>query len=208
MPTSQSDHDQLLRQAGAGDLDAFARLFDRHRALLRLVVRAQMGPVLRRKADSSDLIQETFLTAAHSLGEFRGQDMASFVRWLEVIATRRVCDAYRRYVGAEKRAATREVSLDQLMARADRSTDRLAMVLAEPSQATPSQAARHGELVVQLANALSELPEDYQRVVEMRFLEERPLEEIAREMGRSKGAVTMLLARAVQRLRTLMRAEE
>src|SRR5438093_10099834 len=35
---------------------------------------------------------ETFLTASRSVGDFTGQDIETFVRWLQVIATRRVAD--------------------------------------------------------------------------------------------------------------------
>jgi RNA polymerase sigma-70 factor (ECF subfamily) len=162
-----------------------------------------MSPALRQKADSDDLLQETFLTASQSLQEFRGEDTGSFTRWLQVIAARRVCDAYRRYLGAKKRAARREISLDQILNQAERSTDRLASRLAA-STASPSHAPRRDELLVALANAISVLPEHYQEVIELRFIRECSLDELAAHFDRSKGAVTMLLARAVERLRAIM----
>jgi RNA polymerase sigma-70 factor (subfamily 1) len=163
-----------------------------------------MSSALRQKADSDDLLQETYLTASQSLQEFRGQDAGSFTRWLQVIAARRVCDAYRRYLGAQKRAACREVSLDQILNRAERSTDRLAARLAA-STASPSHGPRRDELLVALANAIAELPRHYQEVIELRFIRECSLAEMSARFGRSKGAVTMLLARAVDRLRGIMR---
>ena len=204
--SEKSETRQLLARARTGDLGAFTQLFDRHRELLRLVLRSQMSPALRQKADSDDLLQETFLTASQSLGDFRGEDAGSFTRWLQVIAARRVCDAYRRYLGAQKRAAKREVSLDQMMRLAGRSTERLAAQLASPA-ASPSHGPRQDELLVALANCLAELPAHYQQAVEMRFIQERSLDEIAEKLERSKGAVLMLLARAVEQLRTKMKAE-
>jgi RNA polymerase sigma-70 factor (ECF subfamily) len=165
-----------------------------------------MSPALRQKADSDDLLQETFLTASQSLAEFRGTDAGSFTRWLQVIAARRVCDAYRRYLGAQKRAAGREVSLDQMMKLAGRSTERLAAQFAAPA-ASPSHGVRQHELLVALANCLSELPAHYQQAIDMRFIQERSLDEMAAKLGRSKGAVLMLLARAVEQLRTKMRQQ-
>ena len=197
---------RLLTRARSGDLGAFTQLFDRHRELLRIVLRSQMSPALRQKADSDDLLQETFLTASQSLEEFRGKDSGSFTRWLQVIAARRVCDAYRRYLGAQKRAAHREVSLDQMMNLASGSTDRLAAQFAAPT-ANPSHGARQDEMLVALANAMAELPEHYQKVIDLRFIRECSLDQIAAEMGRSKGAVMMLLARAVERLRTIMKGQ-
>ncbi|MBI3469249.1 MAG: sigma-70 family RNA polymerase sigma factor [Planctomycetes bacterium] len=195
---------RLLARARSGDSAAFTQLFTRHRELLRLVLRSQMSPALRQKADSDDLLQETYLTASQSLPEFRGQNIEAFLRWLQVIAARRVCDAYRRYLGAQKRAARREVSLERMLDVARRSTDRLAAQLAAPG-ASPSQAHRHNEMLVELANAISELPEHYQKVIELRFIREYSLDQISAEIGRSKGAVMMLLARAVERLRGTMK---
>jgi RNA polymerase sigma-70 factor (ECF subfamily) len=194
---------RLLARARGGDVSAFTQLFAHHRELIRIMLRSQMSAALRQKADSDDLLQETFLTASQSLQEFRGEDAGSFTRWLQVIAARRVCDAYRRYMGAQKRAARREVSLDQILNQAQRSTDRLAARLAA-STASPSHAPRRDELLVALANAISQLPEHYQKVIESRFIRECSLDEIATQLDRSKGAVTMLLARAVDRLRGIM----
>ena len=89
-PSEGAETRRLVAKARAGDLAAFTQLFDRHRELLRLGLRAQMSPALRQKADSDDLLQETFLTASQSLQEFRGNDAGSFARWLQVIAARRV----------------------------------------------------------------------------------------------------------------------
>lgn len=203
MDGHSSDVDTLLMLALSGDVDAFGQLFDRHRNWLRLIIRAQMGATLRKKADSNDMLQETFLTASKTLSDFRGRDIAALLRWLEVIALRRVCDASRRYVSSAKRAAVREVSLEDLSRQANRSGDRLAAVLATTT-ASPSHRLRHSETLVVLADAIAALPDDYQQVVELRFLREQSLGEVADAMGRSKGAVTMLLARAVRQLRATM----
>ncbi len=204
--SDSSETRRLLTRARSGDLGAFTELFDRHRELLRIVLRSQMSPALRQKADSDDLLQETFLTASQSLQEFRGEDPGSFTRWLQVIAARRVCDAYRRYLGAQKRAANREISLDEMMKLAGRSTERLAAQLAAPT-ASPSHGASQDELLVALANCLAELPPHYQQAIEMRFIQECSLDELAVKLDRSKGAVLMLLARAVEQLRTKMKRQ-
>jgi RNA polymerase sigma-70 factor (ECF subfamily) len=203
-PSEAGETRRLVAKARSGDLAAFTQLFDRHRELLRLGLRAQMSPALRQKADSDDLLQETFLTASQSLREFRGDDAGSFARWLQVIAARRVCDAYRRYLGSQKRAAHREVSLDQMINVAGRSGERLVNQLAAPVS-SPSHGARQGELMLALANSLAELPEHYQKAIEMRFIRECSLDEMADEFDRSKGAVLMILARAVEQLRAKMK---
>jgi RNA polymerase sigma-70 factor (ECF subfamily) len=53
-----------------------------------------------------------------------------------------------------------------------------------------------------LFRLVSQLPQDQRRVLEMRFAEKRSIREIARELGRSEGAIKQLQFRAVQTLRS------
>ena len=48
------------------------------------------------------------------------------------------------------------------------------------------------------------LPPHYREILQLRYLEERPLGEIARQLGRTKGATAMLMARAIEKLRELL----
>jgi RNA polymerase sigma-70 factor (ECF subfamily) len=50
---------------------------------------------------------------------------------------------------------------------------------------------------------VNSLPEDQQRVVTGRFVEQKSIAEIAREMKRSEGAVKQLQLRALKSLRAL-----
>ncbi len=196
-------HDQLMKQARAGDIEAFAQLFDRYRNLVRMTLRSQISPELRAKLDASDLLQETFLTASRSMTEFEGHGPETFVRWLQVIAARRVADAYRRYFDFEKRDLRREVPLDQLLARSDRSAARLVEQLADSASGPVSVAHRH-EQALRLADAMAALPDHYREVLQLRYLEERPLNEIAEQLGRTKGSTAMLVARAIEKLKQLL----
>ena len=101
----------------------------------------------------------------------------------------------------------KEVPLDQLLARSDRSAVRLVDQLADSASGPLSVAHRH-ELIVRMADALQALPEHYRQVLQLRYLEERPLNEIARELGRTKGATAMLMARAIEKLRELLSVSE
>jgi RNA polymerase sigma-70 factor (ECF subfamily) len=194
---------QLLDQSRGGDAEAFAQLFDRYRNMVRMTLRSQITAELRAKVDASDLLQETFLTASRSVGDFTGQDIETFVRWLQVIAARRVADAYRRYFDFEKRDLRREIPLDQLLARSDRSAAALVDQLADSASGPLSVAHRH-EQAVRLADALSSLPKHYREVLQLRYLEERPLNEIAQLLGRTKGSTAMLMARAIEKLKELL----
>ncbi len=197
-----SDPVRCLERARGGDADAFALLFDRYSNLIRMTLRAQISADLRAKVDASDLLQETFLTAQRSLRDFEGRDRETFIRWLQVIAARRVADAYRRYLGFEKRDLRREVPLDQLLARCDKSAVRLANELAD-SRSGPVSLAHRREQAVRLADAMARLPDHYREILQLRYLEQRGLAEIAERLGRSKGAAAMLMARAIEKLREM-----
>ena len=71
-------------------------------------------------------------------------------------------------------------------------------------QSSPSGRAERHEELLRLAAALTALPDDQRRAVEMHHLEGRPLAEVAAELGRSKGAVAQLLFRGLKKLRELM----
>ena len=207
---SQSDsgaHNQLVTQARAGNTNAFAQLFERYSNLVRMTLRSQISPELRAKVDASDLLQETFLTASRSMAEFEGNEPETFVRWLQVIAARRVADAYRRYFDFEKRDLRKEVPLDQLLARSDRSAARLVEQLADSASGPLSVAHRH-EQALRLADAMAALPEHYREVLQLRYLEERPLGEIAELLGRTKGSTAMLMARAIEKMKELLSPPE
>lgn len=194
---------KLLDAARAGDAEAFAKLFERYRNLMRMTLRSQISAELRTKVDPSDMLQETYITAARSIPEFQGHDGETFVRWLQVIAARRVADAYRRYFDFEKRDLRREVPLDQLLARSDRSAAHLVAELADMASGPLSIAHRH-ELAVRLADALATLPDHYREILQLRYLEERPLAEIAEQLGRTKGSTAMIMDRAIRKLREIL----
>jgi RNA polymerase sigma factor (sigma-70 family) len=72
---------------------------------------------------------------------------------------------------------------------------------------TPSRQAARREAVEILERTLAKLPTDYAKVVRLYDLECRPIAEVARELGRSEGAVYMLRARAHEWLRETMGTE-
>jgi RNA polymerase sigma-70 factor (ECF subfamily) len=56
---------------------------------------------------------------------------------------------------------------------------------------------------VELYSLVEQLPEDQQRVIVLRFVEEKRLSEVAAAMGRSEGAIKQLQFRALRSLREL-----
>ena len=73
-------------------------------------IERQLGTALRRKIEPDDVFQETSAEAVRALptAEFGDRDPFS---WLCQIAERRIIDLHRRFFGAQKRDAGREVPL-------------------------------------------------------------------------------------------------
>ena len=145
-------------------------------------------------------VQETFLQAHRTFDQFRGRTEAEFLAWLQRILASQLTHLYEKHILAEKRDARREVSLDEVGAKLERSTARLASVLADNAP-SPSSLAQQHERAVMLADELAELPPDYRQVLLLRHLEGLPFGEVAEHMQRSPGAVRMLWLRAVDKLR-------
>lgn len=187
----------LLARARAGDPAALGELLDGYRQYLTLLARLQIGRTLQVKLGASDVVQETFLEAHRDFPGFRGGSAGEVAAWLRTILARNLANQFRRY----RHTQGRDVRLEQRLAsELDRSSDRLAGVLADPAPC-PERAAARGEAAVLLADALARLPADYRDVLVLRNLQELSFAEVAERTGRSVDSVKKLWARGLARLR-------
>jgi RNA polymerase sigma-70 factor (ECF subfamily) len=122
--------------------------------------------------------------------------------WLRQILARNLTDLVRRFRATEARQVSRERSLEDMLAE---SSDALHHLLAGHGN-SPSNSAERREMSVVLADALADLSADSREVIVLRSIEERDWDEVATKMGRSQGAVRLLWARALKRLRPLIEA--
>jgi RNA polymerase sigma-70 factor (ECF subfamily) len=166
---------------------------------LHLLARLQLDPRLRGKLDPSDIVQETLLKAHEARNEFQWRSPAEMAAWLRKILANTMTDAVRKFT-----TEARNVKLERsLQAALDESSSKLEAWLAADQSSPSQQAARHEQLL-QLASALAQLPDDQRTAVELRHVKGLSLEEIARLLDRSRGAVAKLLFRALARLRILL----
>jgi RNA polymerase sigma-70 factor, ECF subfamily len=167
-----------------------------YREYLRLLVQAQIGPRLRGKLDPSDLVQQTLLKAVEKKAQFRGRTESEMAAWLRQILARNLADVVRQY-----RGGTRNARLEQsLEAAMEGSSSRLqAWLVADHS--SPAQAAQRNERLSSLAEAVTRLPNEQRRAVELHHLQALPLAEVSRRMRCSKRAVAGLLFRALKTIR-------
>ena len=86
----KSEQAELISRAGAGDLDAFHRIYEEYgRRILNFVYR-----MVDSREDAEDLTQGVFLRAFHELGRLQKPD--SFESWLYRIARNEVYQAFRK----------------------------------------------------------------------------------------------------------------
>jgi RNA polymerase sigma-70 factor (ECF subfamily) len=152
-------------------------------------------PDLRSKGGASDLVQETFLEAQRDFARFQGSSPEEVRAWLRQVLLNNVGAFTRRFVATSKRSVTREVAL-QANGSSAGLNDQLA-----GSTASPSGMAIEHEQAALLRRALERLPDEYFRVVVLRFEEGRSFEEIGRLTKRSPDAARKVWSRAIERLR-------
>jgi RNA polymerase sigma-70 factor (ECF subfamily) len=175
---------------------------ERYRALLSLRARQlHLDPRLKRRFDSSDLVQETLLKAHKNLHQFRGSTEAELVKWLQEILANALADQIRK-AKTGKRNVSLEKSLETIVAE---SSSRLEAYLAA-DQSSPSQQVQRKELLLRAAEALESLPEDQRDVVMLRDLMNQPVAQIAQQLGRTEKSVAGLLLRGRHKLRELLEA--
>jgi RNA polymerase sigma-70 factor (ECF subfamily) len=190
----------LIDQARGGSEVALGQLLESYSKYLTLLARVQIGRRLQGKVDADDLLQETFMEVHRQIGNFRGTTHAEFVAWLRRILAGQLALTIRRYLGTKGRDATLERELGVQLDQSSEVLDRGLVA----SQSTPSQHASRREQGVLLAEALDKLPKDYREVIILRHLEDLPLVETARRMGRSEDSVQKLWVRALVSLRKVM----
>jgi RNA polymerase sigma-70 factor (ECF subfamily) len=172
---------------------------EKYRSLLKM--RAQelgVNPRLRRRFDSSDVVNEAILKAWEKRDQFEGTTEAEYVAWLQRILRNQAINMIRREL-----AHHRNPTLEVYEAAVEESSARWDAVLAD-DQNSPSGHLQQQELLLRLACALEQLSEDQRHAVIARDLLGLSLAEIAQQMGRTERAVGGLLHRGRERLRELM----
>ena len=192
MTETTGDASQWLPAARAGSNEALGQALECCRRYLLLVAERELDPALRAKGGASDLVQETFAEAKRDFGQFHGASEAELLAWLRVLLRHNLGKFARAYRDTQKRGVGRETPLE-----ADGSSAERGGGLAADTP-TPSGLAMQREQDDALERALARLPEDYQRVLTLRYREERSFEEIGQLLQRSADAARKLWARAVE----------
>jgi RNA polymerase sigma-70 factor (ECF subfamily) len=163
----------------------------RHHADLLRWATCQAPAWLCPHLDPADLVQQTLLEAWRGWERLAGRPDHEVRAYLLRAAANNLIDALRKHAPSRG-----DVAPDAL---ADSSMRMAEWVAADHT--SPSERADRNERFARLAAALAELPDAQRLAVEMRYLQGMKVTDIARVLGRSEGAVSLLLHRAVTALR-------
>lgn len=177
-----SDEGQLLERAQRGDAYAFEALVKLHQQR----VYAHCYRLLGNAAEAEDLCSETFLRAFQHLASLRADP--SIVFWLLRVANNLSISVLR------KRGGHPVLELDEIREVASDTPTPEDEVVAESRREV-------------MRTCLDQLSPKERTAVLMFYLEERPLEEIARVLGCGLAGAKSRVHRARHRLRVLMLAE-
>ena len=178
-----------------------AEALEPFRRYLEVLARAHLHPSLRGKLDPADIVQQTLLRACVALPELRGRSPEILTAWLRKILTHTLADTLKHY-----RRDRRDIALEQsLEADLERSSSGLAAWLAA-GHTSPSRAAQRNEELLNLANAVADLPELMRDVVILKHCGGQTMQEIADQLGKTVPAVASLLRRGLAALRQRLHA--
>jgi RNA polymerase sigma-70 factor (ECF subfamily) len=193
---------QLLDFARAGDHNARDQLLDRHREALRRMINLRMDPMLKRRVDASDIVQDVLIEAHRRLSDYLNSTNMPFQLWLRHLARDHLIDSHRHHRGAAKRSIDREQPACDPRFQDQSALDLVA--LARDRQLTPAAAATQRELELRFQAAIETLDETDREVVLMRHFEQLSNQETAQALGLSEPAAGMRYLRAMRRLRALL----
>jgi RNA polymerase sigma-70 factor (ECF subfamily) len=173
--------DELVERAKNGDSEALDALLERHLPMVYRFVSMRLG---RDHADVDDVVQETLIGAARSIGSLRSRDGA-VPAWFLTIARHKVADHFRR-------SPERTEELDRQI----------------PSEGHDVQAIVTGrDRDRRLREVMRQLTSDQEEVVTLRFILGFDLEQTASISGRTLGAIKALQHRGLASLQKLLLTE-
>jgi len=170
---------ELVAKICNGDTTALEHLYLCYVDRLYSLVFYQIG---KNKNVAEGIVQDTFMAALSSIGQFRGQ--SSFFTWLCSIAQHKITD-FHHSKAQEPTLDIQPVSTGAIGRKQIRDIEQLATDKIESEEA---------QNVIE--QALSNLPLDDRQVLIFKYVEQMPVHEISQVMHRSPKSVEVLLTRA------------
>jgi len=173
-PLAEADERQLI-EAAQKDPRRFAELYEANFERVYSYVARRVHD----RTTAEDVTADVFQQALAHLPRFEWRGVP-FAAWLYRIAANAIVDRGKRAARESGRPA------------------------AETAGDAPEPSLEDSERRAALYQRVRELPDDQRRVLVGRFAEQRSIREMARELGRSEGAIKQLQFRALETLRAQM----
>jgi RNA polymerase sigma-70 factor (ECF subfamily) len=169
--------ERRLIEAAQRDPACFAQLYENNFERIYAFIARRV----QDRDQAQDLTADVFHSALKNLSRFEWRGVP-FVAWLFRIAAHEITDRGKRVARLE------------------------AIKLREFPKQDPLTAADLDEVEqrARLFKLVEKLPADQRRVITMRFAQEKSIAEIAKDIGRSEGAIKQLQFRGLQSLRTMV----
>lgn len=199
MPAEEPDIPRLTEAAARGDRAALERLLERYLPDLNAFVARRAGKPLREQESTSDIVQSVCREVLQHAERFRHPSEVAFKQWLYTTALRKISsriDFYR----AQKRDHGR------VEAFAPGSVDEAASQVFEfyRSFSSPSRHMMVQEEVARIEAAFAKLNDEQREVITLAHVMGLSRAEIGERLGKSEGAVRVLLHRALARVSEIL----
>ncbi len=143
------------------------------------VIDRMMGAAVRGECAAEDVWQEALALAWRDRAQHTWTDVAGWRRWTLAIARNRVRDIAKAASREKRGGGGRRALFSDLGTPSGTSLS----ALLPAGSVTPSRVAGARERSRLVLDALASLPEDVEPVIRLHLLEERPMEEVAAELG-------------------------
>lgn len=196
------EHAELVGRIIGGDREALGELFAIYRPRLWRMVTFRLHPSLQGRIDADDVLQDAWLRAVDRIGHFYQDAGSSSFLWFRAIVIQTLLDLHRFHLGAQKRSAVRELSIETAWSSATTSSC-LAFHLSDSAR-SPSSNASHAELTKQLDSVLMGMNDIDREILALRHFEALSNSEVARLLNLTEQAASVRYIRALGRLKQIL----
>jgi len=183
----------FLKLRVAKDPDAFGELYNIYVDQIFRFIYFKVS----RKEEAEDLTAEVFLKTWQYINEEKAKKIDNLKAFLYQTARNSVIDFYRKKNPTENLFIEQKNENDEM----EENWSRNEIV---DSKKNPLEEMQLNSDVEGVKKALQKLKEEYREAILLKFVEEMSISEIANILGKKKGAVRVLLHRAIQSLRTVL----
>lgn len=168
------------------------------RADLKRLVSSRMDKRLTGRVDSSDIVQNTYLTAFQRYQEYLSEPEVPLVDWIRYLAIQSVTEAHRFHLTRQKRAIGRELHGDS-----ESLSIATILELLAGSLTSPHSAAIKAELQHAVRELIETMSETDREIILLRHEKTWSNDQCAKHMGISQKAASKRYIRAISRLRSI-----